>query len=654
MGKYRLCGQITVLASLILGVTAVLAVVCVRSVVFNMSLLRVNESVNLGVESVFSEYLRPLFERYQIFGFQCDGENDFTSKLSEYMSYNLDCEKGLPLWKTTFFKLKEKEIQIDELKKLTDEEGKIFANQVTDYMRYAAPVEVIEKWTKVLENVGDTKAAEEAFEEYMEVVEYAAQIDEQVMEIVQKIDRVRENRILENMKRLDTELVLINMAYYSPQSMGVIKSDGYYRILDEILRENKNLQQILNSFPGDFQKIEELCEKLKEKSGQALKSLQQRKKRLAKELYEAYEESYAEFENYQNRILAVDKEGILAAAQGNLPVLAEAYGIESLLKIPPDIGNLQAISNEIHIWEKVIEEFDYGGFVHQYEGQVYEKGNAMGTVSRIKQLLTDGVLSFVLPRGSVISGKRISYTNLASKTEGIKMGSDYMGAVSDIHILEDILFNEYVMGHFDSYTDTVTQPTASVQYEVEYVICGKTKDRENLEDVINHLVLVRSGFNLAHILADVEKKAETKAYGVMLLGFTGSPAIIRLGQCLLMSAWAYGEAINDVGILMKGGKISLTKTNANWNTTFNEVITLNFKMEPKQQGELSYEDYLRILLFLSNRKKKYYRTMDMVEVGMEDAGYKNVRLSEMYCVCKGSVLFRINEMNYEQKFEYGY
>lgn len=654
MGKYRLRGQITVLAALILGVTAFLAVVCVRSVVVNMSLLRANESVNLGVESVFSEYLRPLFDKYEIFGFECAGKKDFGTRLSEYMSYNLDCEKGLPLWNTTFVKLKEKEIQIEQLTKLTDGDGKIFAGQVTAYMRYALPVDWINDWTQVLENVGDTKTAEEAFAEYMEVVEYAAGIDELVMEIVQKIDKVRGNQILENMKRLDTELVLINLTYYSPQSMGVIKSEGYYRILYEILYEIQEMQEILDGFSDDFQKIEELCKKLESRAGQALLSLEKKKGRLSKELYEAYKESYKEFENYQGKIEVIDKEGILAAARSNRPVLDEAAGIEQLGKVVPDIGNLQEISGVIHDFEAVIERFDYGGFVHRHEGQAYEKGNTMGTISRVKKLLSEGVVSFVLPREGVVSGKYISYTDLASKVEGISSGSDFLGAVPDINILEDILFNEYVMEHFSGYTDLVTFPDASLQYEIEYVLCGNNKDSDNLEGVINQLVLLRSGFNLACIMADKEKKAETNAYSLMVLGFTGSPAIVRLGQCLLMSAWAYGEAINDVGILMNGGKVSLAKTNANWNTDFMEVMTLNFRKEARQQEGLSYEDYLRILLYLSNRKKKYYRTMDLVEIGMEDAGYEDVRLSKMYCGCNGSVIFRVNGMDYEQKFEYGY
>lgn len=654
MGKYRLRGQITVLAALVLSVTAFLAVVCVRSVVVNMSLLRANESVNLGVESVFSEYLRPLFDRYEIFGFECAGKKDFGTRLSEYMSYNLDCEKGLPLWNTTFVRPKEKEIQIERFTKLTDEDGKIFARQVTDYMRYALPVDWMNDWTNILENVGDTKAAEEAFEEYMEVVEYAAGIDELVMEIVQKIDKVRGNRILENMKRLDTELVLINLTYYSPQSMGVIKSEGFYRILSEILYEIQEMQEILDGFSDDFQKIEELCQKLQSRAEQAMKSLEKKREWLSKELYEAYEENYKEFETYQGSIDVIDKEGILAAVESNRPVLNAAFGIQQLEKVVPDIENLREISSVIHNYEAAMESFDYRGFVHRYEGQAYEKGNTMGTISRIKKLLSEGVMSFVLPKDGVVSGKYISYTDLASKTKGIKGGSDYSGAVLDINILKDILFNEYVVKHFSSYTDLVTLPDASLQYEIEYVLCGKNKDSDNLEDVINQLVLLRSGFNLACIMVDKEKKAETNACSLMILGFTGSPAIVQLGQCLLMSAWAYGEAINDVGILMNGGKVCLAKTNADWNTGFMEVMTLNFRKEARQQEGLSYEDYLRILLYLSNRTKKYYRTMDLIEMGMEDAGYEDVRLSKMYCGCNGSVIFRINGMDYEQKFEYGY
>lgn len=653
MGKYRLPGQITILASLALGVTAVLAVVCVRSVIVNMSLIRANESVNLGVESVFSEYLEPLFEKYEVFGFQCDGKKGFEAKLSEYMSYNLDCEKELPLWRTTFVKLKEKEINIKRLAKLTDGDGKIFAKQITDYMKYAVPVEVIEKWLGVTKDVGDTEAAQEVFEEYTQVVEYAAQIDEKVMEIVQKIDTVLGNHVLENMKRLDTELILINLAYYSPQSMGVIKSDGFYGILYEILQEIRQLEKILGGFEKDFEIIHQLCERLKEKSQQAVAKLHKKKDRLSTELYNAYEESYREYEDYEGKKSVVSSEQILKAASENLSVLKNAYEIEELADVKLDIGNLGGVSARIHDFEAVMEEFDYSGFTHQYEGMAYEKSETEGTIKRIKKLLTEGVMSFVLPQNSTVSGKYISYPNLATKTERIKSGSDYLGAVSDVNVAEDILFNEYVIKHFNCYTN-VREPAASLQYEIEYVLCGESKDKKNLENVINQIVLVRSGFNLACIMTDAKKRAETEAYSAAVLGFTGSPAIIGLGQCMLMSAWAYGEAINDAGILAQGGKIPLVKTAAGWNTDLMEVITLNFKKGRNETEGLSYEDYLRILLYLSNRKKKYYRTMDLIEIGMEDAGYQNVRLSEVYCGSSGSVIFKINGMEYEQKFEYEY
>lgn len=637
MKEYRLHGQITVLASLILGITAVLAVVCVRSVIINVSLLRGNESVNLGVESVFSEYVRPLFEKYEILGINCSGQEEFKEKLAEYMSFNVKSPK---------------EIQVDCMVKLGDYDGKIFAKQVVDYMKYRMPVDLLEKWKPILSNVGDTQTTKEVYEEYIKVAESAAEIDECVMKIVQQIDQIRGNHIIENMRRLDTELILINAVYYTPP-MGTFKDAGYYKILSQILTEAQAIKSIMESFEGEFAKINELCEQLKIQSEEGIKSLDQKRAKLSKEIYDSYKEAYQEFTDYQKRIYVINQDELKLAVAKNIPVIENVLDGE-VGDIKVTIQNLKGVSAKIHAWKNDMEAFDYSGFTHKYEGMSYDASESKGVLKKIKKLLTQGVLSYVVPKNTAVSGKKISFPNLSTKVAGIKEGSDYLGALNDWNMLEDLLFNEYVMEQFNCFTDHHSNETNSLDYAVEYILTGKNKDRDNLEEVVNQLTLMRSGFNLAWIIRDPKRRMETESYSALLLGFTGSPAIIRLGQYTLMSVWAYGEALNDVGILLNGGKVPLAKTGENWNTELMEVVALDIKKKSKNVEGLGYKDYLRILLYLSNRSKKYYRTMDMIEVGMKDEGYDEIYLSNMYCKSSGSVTFNFNGLKYKQKYEYSY
>jgi hypothetical protein len=636
------------MASLLLGLIAMLAVVCVRSVVMNISMQQADAAVYLGIESVFSEYLRPLSDRYAVFGFACADKKQFMEKMSGYMEYNLDCEKGLPVWNATFYKIKQTDMKDTELVYLTDRGGAVFAKQVTDYMKYAAPAGLVKEWSSPVTSVGDNKTAEQVHDEYLEVVEYAAKIDEKVMEIVENIDAVRANSIAERLKKLDTELILIHAAYYSADTMGVIKDAGFYRILGEITSETQRVANSLSQIEKDVEEIRQLCEKLADKAAAAQQSLETKKEKLSKELYEAYLKGYEEFENYGNQIHVINLTALPEAVNQNLPVIQEFSGIKEMEKIKLSINNLTNASAQIHQWEAVMQKLDYTALSHTYEGTQYSFSQGMRSLKKIKKLLTEGVLSVVIPEGKAVSGKYVTYTDLASDTAQIENDQN------DADIAEDILFNEYVIEQFLCFTSQNTDISASLEYGVEYIICGNRKDSDNLCATAEKLVLLRNGFNLAYLMGDSGKKAEAYALSAAVLAVTGCEGIVKLGQCLVLSAWAYGESLNDVKILLDSGKVPLVKTSTAWNTTLNDILSMNFAGKSECEEGLDYGGYLRILLYLCGREKKYYRTMDMIEIGMEDAGYSDVRLSKLVSQASGVVKMQFSGMKYEKKFQYGY
>lgn len=654
MEKYRLRGQITVLASLVLGILTVLAVVCVKSVVSNMALLQANEAVYLGVESVFSEYVRPLFDRYAVFGFECKEKEEFKQKLEEYMSYNLDYEKGLPVLRSVFFKIQTDATEVTVLKKVSDEEGRIFARQIKEYMLYAAPVQLVESWMPIVTNTNDNQAAQKAYEDYLGVVRYAAQIDEQIMNIIECIDVIRANTIAGQLKRLDTELVLIQAAYYSPESMGMIKDKGFAAILKQIIKDASDLEKRLGQIPQYICEIEQCCEELKKRAQTALEHLDQNRGRLSDILYSAYKEQYEEFVQYQDKIQVIDIERIQEGVESNLDVLHEFSGIEAMKKVKLTISNLQSVSGQIHAWQDVIMKMDYDNLTHSYEGTGYQLSGSENILENIITLIDEGLMGLVVPRDRAVSEKFLSYTGLASESVVLESYADAYNIFSDEDIAGDILFNEYVLDTFCCFTDKAEDGTRSLEYEAEYILNGSRKDKENIQGVISQLVLTRSGFNLACLICDSKRKSEAYGLSSTVLGFTGSYGVITLGQCLVMYSWAYAESVNDVKILLNGGQVAVDKIPANWVMELSDVLTLNFKGGTGQANGLDYKGYLRILLYLCGREKKYYRTMDMVEVGMEDLGYANIRLSQLYSQAVGKVKLNIFGMQYCQEFQYGY
>ena len=122
--------------------------------------------------------------------------------------------------------------------------------------------------------------------------------------------------------------------------------------------------------------------------------------------------------------------------------------------------------------------------------------------------------------------------------------------------------------------------------------------------------------NLIYLMQDSAKKAEAESLAIALVGFTGMYGVIKVTQVLILAVWAFIEAVIDVRLLLEGERIALLKNSGNWNTSLERVK--NFKKEMvktgiKQKEGLSYQDYLRILLFLSDDLQRDYRMMDLIE-----------------------------------------
>lgn len=66
---------------------------------------------------------------------------------------------------------------------------------------------------------------------------------------------------------------------------------------------------------------------------------------------------------------------------------------------------------------------------------------------------------------------------------------------------------------FASYTDYLkedktleTQTQKQLDYMLEYILYGKTSDKENLQQGMTELSLIREGVNMAYLLTDSEKR----------------------------------------------------------------------------------------------------------------------------------------------------
>ena len=152
-----------------------------------------------------------------------------------------------------------------------------------------------------------------------------------------------------------------------------------------------------------------------------------------------------------------------------------------------------------------------------------------------------------------------------------------------------------------------------LQYELEYLLCGKGEDQENLEGVLKRILYLRMGVNYAYLLTDEVKKGEAGALAAVLSVLMTSPGATEVVKQALLLLWAYGESVMDLKVLLKKEKVPLIKTSETWQLQLSNLSKL--KTESGSGGEqgLDYDDYIKELLLLERRENLCMRSLDLIE-----------------------------------------
>lgn len=218
-----------------------------------------------------------------------------------------------------------------------------------------------------------------------------------------------------------------------------------------------------------------------------------------------------------------------------------------------------------------------------------------------------------------ISGKRLTGSGLPSRSSlrkgTMSLEKDHSGVTANV------LFREYLIQYFSNYLEYEEEDP--LDYQIEYLIGGKKSDKENLKYVVNRLLLIREGMNYLYCLSNQQISGQANALAVSLTGFLGIPALTAAtGQALLL-AWAYGESLLDVRILLDGGKVPLNKDALSWSLSLENLGRLTELLQTgadKNSEGLSYSEYLRILLHMGNLSSQKMRALDLIQTELQENG----------------------------------
>lgn len=223
-----------------------------------------------------------------------------------------------------------------------------------------------------------------------------------------------------------------------------------------------------------------------------------------------------------------------------------------------------------------------------------------------------GILRLVT-KGEVISDTEVNLKDYLSH-RGYEEKDGFLLKSSGAVMGEDVLFQKYLMEMCGNYVKR--KSNSRLSYQTEYVLCGNSTDYENLKEVVNRLLVLRETANFTYLMSDASKQAEAESLALTLSAVILFPELKDLIKLSILIAWAYAESVNDVRILLSGGKVALWKSSHTWRMGLKDALRLKMSTEGTGSDEtgLSYEAYLHILLALTDKRERNLRFMDVIEM----------------------------------------
>lgn len=230
----------------------------------------------------------------------------------------------------------------------------------------------------------------------------------------------------------------------------------------------------------------------------------------------------------------------------------------------------------------------------------------------VGQMRREGILKWVVEDVSQLSAVTIDPSQyISARTARGEVNHGNYSEAEPLELLDNLFLLEYFLtyaGHYGA-----VREDSQLQYQIEYLLCGNACDRDNLHQVASTICGIREAANVLYLIGSETKRAEAEALAAALSGAVALPELEPLFETALILTWAYLESLYDVKTLLAGGSVALLKTDENWHYSLANIWSP--QVEAREGGEgLSYQDYLRLLLYLQPADTLSLRFMDLMEM----------------------------------------
>lgn len=640
-------GSITIFLALVILIVTSVVMVSIENARIQSAYVRGSEITYMALDSCFSAYGREIFEDYGLM-MLWQSEEEILSNYNTYVDKNSNFRQDKSYLTVDILALKNSNSEITEVKMATDDAGELIEQQIYEYMKSALTEDMISEILMNSESLSQSKGINEFNEMMDNCSEYLSNVEDSIEEIYDNINVIKEKdnpkELLQNMKEKLEEIKKLS----AEGDNAAVRNDLYKQYRNELNKYqtweedvNSATLEILNATNEYLvnttvanEEIDVINSKLSvsqdKYSREIYDVMMEQLEEVNEQILSIDNDNYNVMNNKQNTI---QQRKIMNLVKENMSqTIAKAIEIDSSNRYISDCDNYDDIINSMYLdvsqalvnIEAYNEESMYVNYTKSEEKK--QKNEIVDFVEGIKK---NGVINYVIAGN--VSDKKISDKEMPSRNMD-NISSDSWKKYSPYdESVRRALTGQYILDKFLMYTDN--EEGVGANYEVEYIIEGRDSDKDNITQIINRLIAIREGFNLIYLMKDTEKKNEAYAMAAAIVGFTGMPVIIRLTQMLILGAWAYAESIVDVKDLLEGYRVNVIKNKEEWNLSLSGIRTLSSSEDNRENRKgLTYEDYLRYMLFSQDRCEQIYRIMDMIQINLCRKYNNDFRMSD--CILK--------------------
>ncbi len=553
--------------------------------------LYLQTALDSAMESLFSQFHRPLWENYRIFGLEYRADGDLVQELKDFMEPYCEAKNLFPV------KIQEEDILLSEEAPLT--EDIYFEEEVLEYMKFGLVSSLIRFAGSDFDEGSLSEELGSVFKKSQECAE---------------IQKMQKEYQLDSRDLEDVEKAISEISLYCAKEEEAFEDASIALSTESAWRFYDACDNLINSLEMIEKNVEDFsaaADALKDEVDSLRSDFESRRESLGEMGAQAIDSEIQEYERY-------------VSGNGDIREKIEAM---------PDLcatlsGNVQEIRTSVENFETWLEEAmmeaeededddddddddDFLSEIRQFYNDIHE------TWLHLELVRYNGATSSINSQNkSLLEGLRdLAGGNLLSLVLPEEKGLPDQSAINDTAVpyptgseanpVEIAILGEYAMNFFHYYhrndsADGSLPPSGQKSLELEYILCGESSDHDNLAEFTTRLITLREGLNLIFLFTNSAKRHEAEAFVTSFLCATANPVLISVFTLFVLGIWALGQAIQDVRTLLCDGKVPIFHTEQSWSMDVSGLFALakgeGIGENKKSQG-LSYRDYLRAFLF---------------------------------------------------------